>query len=50
MQTPVPPGWQKAQFGGAFATVVKKAGRGAKTKAGDAIVVTCAGEAAQLNF
>ena len=45
MQTPMPPGWQNAKFGGAFATVVKKAGRGAKTKAGDAIVVTCAGEA-----
>lgn len=43
MQTPVLPGWQKAQFGGAFATVVKKAGRGAKTQAGNAIVVTCAG-------
>ena len=44
MQTPMPPGWQKAQFGGAFATVVKKAGKGAKTNAGNAIVVTCAGE------
>ena len=43
MQTPMLPGWQKAQFGGAFATVVKKAGRGAKTQAGNAIVVTCAG-------
>lgn len=43
MQTPMPPGWKNAQFGGAFATVVKKAGRGAKTKAGDAIVITCAG-------
>lgn len=42
MQTPMLPGWQKAQFGGAFATVVKKAGRGAKTQAGNAIVVTCA--------
>lgn len=42
MQTPMPPGWQKAQFGGAFATVVKRAGRGAKTNAGNAIVVTCA--------
>ncbi|DBB08089.1 hypothetical protein WJX82_010392 [Trebouxia sp. C0006] len=41
MQTPMLPGWQKAQFGGAFATVVKKAGRGAKTQAGNAIVVTC---------
>ena len=47
MQTPMPPGWQRAQFGGAFATVVRKAGRGAKTKAGDAIVVTCAGEHVQ---
>ena len=44
MQTPMPPGWKSAQFGGAFATVVKKAARGAKTKAGDAIVITCAGE------
>lgn len=43
MQTPVPPGWKNAEFGGAFATVVRKAGRGAKTKAGDAIVITCAG-------
>lgn len=43
MQTPMPPGWKSAEFGGAFATVVRKAGRGAKTKAGDAIVITCAG-------
>lgn len=43
MQTPMLPGWKGAQFGGAFATVVKKAGRGAKTNAGNAIVVTCSG-------
>lgn len=43
MQTPMPPGWKNAEFGGAFATVVRKTGRGAKTKAGDAIVITCAG-------
>lgn len=43
MQTPMPPGWKNAEFGGAFATVVRKAGRGAKTKAGSAIVITCAG-------
>ena len=43
MQTPMPAGWKNAEFGGAFATVVRKAGRGAKTKAGDAIVITCAG-------
>ena len=43
MQTPMLPGWKGAQFGGAFATVVKKAGRGAKTNAGNAIVITCAG-------
>ena len=48
MQTPMLAGWQKAQFGGAFATVVKKAGRGAKTNAGNAIVVTCAGEVHQI--
>ena len=50
MQTPMLPGWQKAQFGGAFATVVKKAGRGAKTQAGNAIVVTCAGRLLGLGF
>ena len=43
MQTPMPPGWKNAEFGGAVATVVRKAGRGAKTKAGSAIVITCAG-------
>ena len=43
MQTPMLPGWKGAQFGGAFATVVKKAGRGTKTNAGNAIVVTCSG-------
>lgn len=48
MQTPMPPGWKNAEFGGAFATVVKKAGRGAKTKAGDAIVITCAGMCCSL--
>ncbi len=48
MQTPMLPGWQKAQFGGAFATVVKKAGRGAKTQAGNAIVVTCTGRLSGL--
>ncbi|KAL3135805.1 hypothetical protein ABBQ32_007367 [Trebouxia sp. C0010 RCD-2024] len=42
MQTPMPPGWKNAEFGGACATVVRKAGRGAKTKAGSAIVITCA--------
>ncbi len=50
MQTPMLPGWQKAQFGGAFATVVKKAGRGAKTQAGNAIVVTCAGRLSDLGY
>ena len=50
MQTPMPPGWKNAEFGGAFATVVKKAGRGAKTKAGDAIVITCAGMCCSLQF
>ncbi len=50
MQTPMLPGWQKAQFGGAFATVVKKAGRGSKTQAGNAIVVTCAGRLLGLDL
>eukprot|EP00891_Asterochloris_glomerata_P002271 jgi/Astpho2/2271/Aster-x0518 len=42
LNTPMPAGWNGASFGGAFATVIRRnAGRGAKTKAGNAIVVTC---------